>query len=198
MLSLTMPRITAPTVAEHRARQRAAVLAAGADLVAEGGVDALTVSAVAARTGLARPSVYAYFGSADALLGALVAEAFERWRRAIEAADLPGDDPDAAVRGWFAVLAASAAAGDHRLARGLDRDRLPDDVRADVGAGHRATSAPLVRAAEALGAPADRALPLLLGVAATCIDRVEQGADPAAEAPTAAAFALGGLRALVP
>src|SRR6266545_4283473 len=65
-----MPKISAPTVAEHRARQRAALLDA-ARLLEEQGYPALTFGALADRTGLARPTVYEYFSSKDDLVVAL-------------------------------------------------------------------------------------------------------------------------------
>ena len=63
-----MPKISAPTVAEHRARQRAALLDAARVLLEEQGYPALTFGALADRTGLARPTVYEYFGSKDDLM----------------------------------------------------------------------------------------------------------------------------------
>lgn len=191
-----MPRISAPTVAEHRANQRAAVLAAAEAIVTEGGPDALTIAAVAARTGLARPSVYAYFPSVDALLAALVEAAFERWPHALEAAAPDEADPVAAIRTWFEAVAASAAAGDHRLAGTVGQITLPEEVRTRLAEGHRRTSEPLERAVAQLGAPPADALPLLWAVASECVTRVEAGADPTTTARAAARFAVGGLRAL--
>ncbi|WP_250447926.1 TetR/AcrR family transcriptional regulator, partial [Actinotalea sp. C106] len=114
-----MPRISAPTLVEHRANQRAAVLRAAEELAVERGAAAVTVAAVAARTGIARPSVYAYFASADAILEALVHEGFERWRVALDAGIATTTSPEELVRGYFAAAAASAARGDHRLAGAL-------------------------------------------------------------------------------
>ncbi|AEA24163.1 TetR/AcrR family transcriptional regulator [Pseudonocardia benzenivorans] len=75
-----MPRIQAPTVAEHRERQRRAILDAARALLAETG-QAPSLAAVGARIGLARPSVYQYFPSREALLEAVVAEVFPAWTR---------------------------------------------------------------------------------------------------------------------
>ena len=58
-----MPKISAPTVAEHRVRQRDALLHAATELLVDGGVSAVTPAAVGAAAGLARPSVYQYFSS---------------------------------------------------------------------------------------------------------------------------------------
>ena len=66
-----MPRISAGTVAEHRARQRQVLLAAARDLLVDGGYPALTFAALARRAGLARPSVYAYFRTREEVVVAL-------------------------------------------------------------------------------------------------------------------------------
>ncbi len=50
------------------ARSRAAVLAAAADLVAEAGVPALTIEAVAARSGVAKTTIYRHWPSRAALV----------------------------------------------------------------------------------------------------------------------------------
>ena len=56
-----MPRITAPTVAEHRDQRWADLVAAGQELLVTEGPDAVTMTAVAARAGLSRTAVYEYF-----------------------------------------------------------------------------------------------------------------------------------------
>ncbi|MEK8226875.1 helix-turn-helix domain-containing protein [Oerskovia sp. M15] len=70
-----MPRISAPTVAEHRAAQMRVLLDAARSLLAETGRPP-TFSALAERAGLARPSLYQYFRSADDLLLAMVEDVF--------------------------------------------------------------------------------------------------------------------------
>jgi AcrR family transcriptional regulator len=56
-----MPRINAPSIAEHIARQESAILAAAADLFAERGVAGTDLGDIAAAVGLARSSLYRYF-----------------------------------------------------------------------------------------------------------------------------------------
>lgn len=192
-----MPRITEPTLAEHRAKQRAAILRAAEEIAVERGGAAVTVAAVAARTGLARPSVYAYFDSAQALLVALVTEGFGRWQTALLDALGEATDPEQRVRRYFAAAAASAAQGTHRLAAALTGVPLPPEVRESLLSGHRRTAAPLVEAARDLGvARTETVLPLLLSVLNHCLTRVEAGHAPGPEGALAADFVLGGLRGL--
>ncbi len=74
-----MPKIQAATVAEHRSLQRRALLDAARDILASGKTEAPSLSAVAQRAGLARPSVYQYFRSREDLLEAVIADMFPRW-----------------------------------------------------------------------------------------------------------------------
>ena len=87
-----MPRIEAPRVAEHHARQRRALLDAAHALLAETG-EAPSMAAVGRRAGLARSSVYQYFDSPGALLHAVVTDVFPTWMCAAAALA-------AAVKGW--------------------------------------------------------------------------------------------------
>lgn len=98
-----MPRISAPTLAEHRSRQRAALLEAARRIVVSDGPQAVTFAAVAARTGLARNSVYEYFDSPQDLLGSLVHEHMTDWTERVTTAVALADGPDAKVLAYVAA-----------------------------------------------------------------------------------------------
>src|SRR5690606_22874513 len=83
---VVMPKISAPTVAEHRALQRAALVRAGEEVLEEGGLAGFSAGAVAERAGMARSSFYDYFSTKDDLLVAIAIKAIERWGAAIEKA----------------------------------------------------------------------------------------------------------------
>ena len=80
-----MPRISAATVAEHRAAQERALLDAAHELLQETS-EAPTMADVALRAGLSRPSVYQYFDSRQDLLQALVRDIFPRWTERVTGA----------------------------------------------------------------------------------------------------------------
>ena len=92
-----MPQIDAPTVAEHRAQQREALLDAAEAILLEAGHSALTFRALGERTGLARNSIYRYFSSRDDLIAALCERDMPRWLEELEAAMAP---PTGRTRGW--------------------------------------------------------------------------------------------------
>lgn len=63
-----MPRISAPSLDEHRRDTRERLFDAWAALTAERGYEAVTLADVAARAGLARSAIYNYFADKEALL----------------------------------------------------------------------------------------------------------------------------------
>ena len=89
-----MPRISEPTVAEHRAVQHRAVLDAAERLIVAGEGQMPTITDVAAEVGLARSSVYLYATSRTDLLIQLLIMSIDAW--ITELSDLMadvGDDP---------------------------------------------------------------------------------------------------------
>jgi len=71
MTNVTLGRRLTPVQAERRTR----LLGAARELAVEGGYEAVTVSAVCARAGVSRATVYHYFGSKDHL----IAEVMWQW-----------------------------------------------------------------------------------------------------------------------
>lgn len=147
-----MPRIDAPTVAEHRARQRRALLDAARALLAETG-QAPSMAAVGRRAGLARSSVYQYFDSPEALLQAVVGDVFPDWagrvRRQVDAAGSPGARVWAYVEANIALFASSEQAVAEALARVVD----PSVLRGPMQDFHAQLQVPLREALEDLGEP---------------------------------------------
>lgn len=63
-----MPRLWTDTIEEHRTAVRDATLDATAELIAEHGLRGVTMSRIAQRTGIGRPTLYKYFADVDAIL----------------------------------------------------------------------------------------------------------------------------------
>ncbi|MFG2090334.1 MULTISPECIES: TetR/AcrR family transcriptional regulator [unclassified Spirillospora] len=151
-----MPRIRAATVAEHRAAQRAALLDAARDLLAENAEDterAPSLADVARRAGLARSSVYSYFTSRDDLLDALIVDTFPRWaayvRERMEKACTPGERVLAYVDANLHLV----ARGDHALARALAATSRTDTLAKSSRLLHDDLASPLRTALTEHGAP---------------------------------------------
>ncbi|MGE5134715.1 MAG: TetR/AcrR family transcriptional regulator [Gemmatimonadota bacterium] len=190
-----MPKISAATVPEHRARQRRALIAAAVDILAESGAAAVTPAAVGARAGLARSSVYQYFPSTAALLATLVEEAFADWNATVATAMAQADSPAGRIDAYLTAALRLAAAGGHRAAAALYTADLPPECRRRVGELHREEAEPLAAAIRDLGVP-DPGLTgqLLAGLLQAAMTAVEGGADPAAVTARMLALLHGGLR----
>lgn len=65
--------------ADDKALRRAAMLAAGRDVAAEAGVRQVTLTAIAARTGLHKSAVLRYFDNREALLLELCGQEWQAW-----------------------------------------------------------------------------------------------------------------------
>lgn len=152
-----MPRIEAPTVAEHHARRRRALLDAARELLAETEAKP-AMGAVGRRAGLARSSVYQYFASADELLAALVAEIFPDWAQRVlahvDTAHTPGERVWAYVEANLDLFAGSERA----VARALTRVVDPDVLQGPMEAFHRRLQIPLRQALQDFGEPEPEAM----------------------------------------
>ena len=175
-----MPRIDAPTVAEHHARQRRSLLDAARSLLAETG-QAPSMAAVARRAGLARSSVYQYFDSPEGLLHAVVGDVFPDWadqvRARVEAAGVPGDRVWAYVEANIALFASSEQAVAQALARVVD----PQVLRGPMQEFHVRLQGPLREALADLGEPEAAAMAELIDAMIVHASRVT-GTDHAASA----------------
>ncbi len=78
------------TAIDRRQRQREATRAeirqTARQLLVESGPEAMSVSAIARRMGLSGPAIYRYYGSHEALIGAVIADLFKELTQAIEQA----------------------------------------------------------------------------------------------------------------
>jgi AcrR family transcriptional regulator len=173
-----MPKISAPTVAEHRVRQRDALLHAATELLVDGGVSAVTPAAVGAAAGLSRPGFYQYFSSGADILAAVIEDAFpranEELRVALASAAGPAEQLDTYVR----VSLRLAHEGAHRPAAALSAAQLPDECMARLRELHHEQAAPFLRALEELGAPdLQLTAQLLGGVLEAAMGAIESGAS---------------------
>ena len=148
-----MPRISAPTVAEHRAAQRRALLDAARAILAEDSGQAPSLAAVASRAGLARSSAYEYFRSRQDLLDALIADVFPRWSARVSDAMGAAGTPADQVLAYVDANLRLVADGEHAVARALAAVAPGQHLDASSQTMHEQLSIPLVEALTALGLP---------------------------------------------
>lgn len=148
-----MPRIKAATLAEHRANQRRAVLDAARDILVEVGGEALSLSDVAARVGLARSSLYQYFASRQDLLDALVEDLFPRWSQTVTEAMEAERTPTRRVLSYVNANLRLVADGEHVVAGALAAASPGMDFADRSRVMHEQIMAPLTGALGELGVP---------------------------------------------
>lgn len=150
-----MPRITAPSVAEHHARQRRRILTAAVDLFIERGYDRVSLADIATQVGLARNSLYRYFASKADILVVWFHDELER-HVATSAATMADDgDPVQRITAWVDDQLDYAGRPEHALAVIIPRiePELAPDIRAELAAGRERLSGPLREAIAEAGSP---------------------------------------------
>ncbi|MET4059233.1 AcrR family transcriptional regulator [Arthrobacter sp. UYP6] len=170
-----MPRITAPTVAAHRAAQQRALLDAARTLLARTG-EAPSMAEVAALAGLARPSAYQYYKSRQDLLHALVQDVFPRWAQRVEEAMRAQSDPADRILAYVLTNIALVAEGEHAVGNALAAVAPSEELNTQSSMMHSQLLDPLVGTLRELGSedPAATA-ELINGIVHTATKQLESG-----------------------
>jgi AcrR family transcriptional regulator len=129
------------------------IVAAGRELLEAGGLDAVTMQAVAGRVGVRAPSLYKRFSGRAALIAAMISSILEELRTSLATA---AEDPDpvAGLRSMATRYRSYALA--HPRAYALAYTDLPADHRPSAEENARAAAPLLVLTARVVGP--DRAL----------------------------------------
>ncbi|MFD1146900.1 TetR/AcrR family transcriptional regulator [Saccharothrix hoggarensis] len=192
-----MPRISADTLAEHRANRLRDLLAAGRDIVAAEGADALTLASLARRVGLSRPSLYEYFRSREELVAAIVSDELPGWARKLDEAVRSVDGVPAKVEAYLRTELEIVADGSHGAVVALSAHALPEAARTRIRAEHEKLLAPLVDVLAEAGVPAPALRAVLIhGAVEAAARTLRPGAADHNESVVAALVAqvLHGLR----
>lgn len=178
--NVLVPKISAPTVAAHRAAQRAALLSATEELLAEAGLAKVTPGAVAERAGLARSSFYEYFGSRDDILTAVAIASFERWAAEIDEVLIQAPR-DGRLRAFVEATMRMTADGKHTIASSLQQADLSPSNYEDIMALHTTLLEPVTALLRETGVP-DEYAALVQGLLNAGMQLVAHGTDPLAAA----------------
>ena len=187
-----MPKIVAPTLAEHREQRRDALLEAAASALRDSGT--VTMATVAQRTGLSRSAVYEYYRSAADLIADVVVDELTLWIDHLAAAVEGISDPRERLAAWIRESLAYVADGRHALVRAAGDTSLPPVRRAQVQSLHRELAAPVYVAMRELGVTdAERIASYVWGVVESATRHIEAGRPADDEVDAAIAFALAGV-----
>ncbi|MDO5735060.1 MAG: TetR/AcrR family transcriptional regulator [Propionibacteriaceae bacterium] len=127
-----MPRISAPTVAEHRTRIQRQLVDAAEQILRSGEPDALTASAVTSAVGIARNSIYRYVESVDDLRGLVLARHLPAWLDAVESELATIEDPAERIAVWVRANVEQAARSGHGWLMGLGQTTVPSEATVKV------------------------------------------------------------------
>ncbi|WP_085369923.1 TetR/AcrR family transcriptional regulator [Leifsonia sp. NCR5] len=193
-----MPKISAPTVAEHRVAQRAALLTATEHLLVEAGLAGVTPRSIAERAGLARSSFYEYFGSRDDILAAVAIAAFDRWAEEIDDA-LAGVPESDRMRAYVEATMRMTADGKHSIASILQQADISPTKYDDIMALHTTLLRPINTLLRETGVPdPDAHATLIQGLLNAGVQLVTHGVDPDAATAMIAGLLAKGLPADAP
>lgn len=145
-----MPRISADSVAEHRAVKEREIMDATFQLLQELGA-APSLAQVAQTVGMSRTAIYHYYGSARELLQAAAREVYPRWIAKVTAAVDGAATPQDAVVAYAKSCIDQVAEGSHAVGTALaslDPDEPLDDQAQNM---HASAQEPLVGALKELG-----------------------------------------------
>jgi len=192
-----MPKISAPSIVEHRELRRQQLISAALELAIGEGAEAVTVAAVAKKAGLARSSIYEYFASSADLIADLILEELDYYSNRLAVAIVDATDPFEKIEHWIAEGLRYVADGRHMLVKSLNTISTPEFRKEEIAMGHRKMIAPLRQALVETGIkdPAAAAA-FLSSVTDAASIRIDAGNDAELEIQRASTFALAGLRAL--
>jgi AcrR family transcriptional regulator len=192
-----MPKIQAPSIAEHRELRRHQLITAALELAMSGGAEAVTVSAVAQKAGLSRSSIYEYFASSADLIADLVVEELNYYTDRLALAIKDTHDPFEKIELWIAEGLRYVQDGRHMLVKSLNTISTPEYRKEEVAMGHRRLISPLRQALAETGIKEiASAAAFLQSVTDAASVRIDAGNDAELEIQNAVTFALAGLRAL--
>ena len=188
-----VPKISAPTIAEHREARRDALLAAAAQLMLSG--NPFTVAQVASEVGLSRSAVYEYYASAADLIADVLVDEMALWVDEISPMVEAESEPLARIETWVRGVLGYVKDGRHVLVKSAGSVELPEARRVQVTSMHRELVAPLVQALTELEVPDIRQYSAFCwGVLDSAIMRVEsQGCDAVAEGDAVMVFITSGV-----
>ena len=193
-----MPRINTMSLVQQREWRRSELISAAAAIALESGSEAITVSAVAQRAGLARTSVYEYFGSSAELVADLIIEELNAFTDILVQAVEPAKVPEEAIANWINSALQYIADGRHLLAKALSATSLPVNRSAEIGAAHRALLSPLSSALTEIGVrDLNYALSMIQSLTDAATKRIENGNSADVEISKTTAFCIAGLRTLI-
>lgn len=175
-----MPKIDAPTVAEHRAKVRARLVDA-AETVLRTDPTHLTAGAVTGAAGIARNSIYRYVDSVDDLRTMVIDRYLPDWLAAVATAVTTATSPEERIVTWVRANLEQASATGHGWLMEAARRAPSRSMDEAATLAHTGMRTSLTDAwGEVLGSDPDRvaiATDLTVGILDAGFRQLDQGLD---------------------
>lgn len=170
------------------------ILEAAQRLIAEHGVESVSMSRLAETTGLSRPAIYQYFASLHHVLAELVINEMADLSNAIDEKIAHFPDPMERVRIWIHYSLAHLASAEHRAIRQISVESLPEESRGMLRAMHGHFMMALTSPVNELGAvDVTATCHLIYASVAAAAKRIDEGSDFTREASALERFAIAGI-----
>lgn len=184
-----------PTTRISDERQES-ILAAAQSIIADSGVEAVSMAELAKTTGLSRPAIYQYFASKDHVLAELVINEMADLSNAIERHIEGLNEPMERIRIWIHYSLAHLASAEHRIIREISIASLPEDSRGMINAMHGYFMTALLSPLREIGVKDVTATAhLIFASVAAAAKRIDEGSEFTREAAALEQFTLAGLGA---
>ena len=172
-----------------------AILEAAQSLIADYGVEKVSMAELALATGLSRPAIYQYFASKEDVLAELVINEMADLSNEIDQRMMGIEDPMERIRVWIHYSLAHLANADHRVIRQISIDTLPKEKRGMLNSMHGHFMMALVNPITQIGiADVTATCHLIYASVAESAKRIDEGSAFEREAAALEKFAIAGIK----
>ncbi|MFM6977404.1 MAG: TetR/AcrR family transcriptional regulator [Micrococcales bacterium] len=177
-----------------RTERQEQILDATQSMIAEHGVESVSLAEIAKITGLSRPAIYQYFASKEHLLAELVINEMADLSNAIDERIAKFNDPLERIRIWMHYSLAHLASADHRIIRQISISSLPEESRGMIKDLHGHFMMALLSPLRELGVKDVTATSnLIFASVAAAANRIDEGSDFSTEASTLEKYVVSGI-----
>ncbi|EMQ96604.1 TetR/AcrR family transcriptional regulator [Paeniglutamicibacter gangotriensis] len=179
---------------EHREKRRAALVAAASSDLRNGGAASSMLARVGNSVGLARSSVYEYFGSSGDLLAEVAVREFGEWAREVRAAVDSADPGWPQLHAYISRTLTMVGEGKHDIAVALEKVDFTDAQRAKFRDLHIELTKPLLQSLVFLEVPyPETHATMIQGIIDGATRQIGRGADAAQLSVIACELIMNGL-----
>jgi hypothetical protein len=171
------------------------ILDATQRLIAEAGVESVSMADIAAATGLSRTAIYQYFSSRSHVLAELVINEMADLSNALDSHLAKIPEAKEQIRVWVHYTLAHLSSSDHRVIREISMDTLPPESRGMITAMHGHFMTSLINPLTEIGVAEPVAtFHLILASVSEAAKRIDAGGDFVREAGILEKFTIAGIK----